>query len=375
MILSYQDQNFTEIFRFSIIDDPIDNTSIENNASGSISGRVVDSNGTLVPAFEICVYDANHTDAYPPLLFSQYFDSNGSFEVLVEPGIYFLEIRGAHRSANSNQTQSFLSSFFDDGNSSADNYGSKIILSNDHLKYSRANWELEEIDFDSIHNSTDIVQVDGHVSGHGSVGLSGVVIEVRLKDNPLDPPLKRVVSDENGYYQISMPPGPWYFRAVDHTGFWSSQSLFRNLIFGIDEIGEDSLDFDLQEENLIEVSGRIVTLQGDPVRNARVLFNEQTTGAVFSLSHYGQFDSENGGFSCFLPKGKYLIEAIDPEGLHTSSWYGGIDSKSAKVVSGSADELILVMEKIPSVFLDIEFDFDANRTYASTPLLEIVGTR
>ena len=114
-------------------------------------------------------------------------------------------------------------------------------MSNDHLKYSRANWELEEIDFESIHNSTDIVQVDGHVSGDGSVGLSGVVIEVRLNDNPLDPPLKRVVSDENGYYQISMPPGPWYFRAVDHTGFWSSQSLFRNLIFGIDEIGEDSL--------------------------------------------------------------------------------------------------------------------------------------
>ena len=45
--------------------------------------------------------------------------------------------------------------------------------------------------------------------------------------------------------------------------------------------------------------------------------------AVFSLLHYGQFDSENiGGFSCFLPKGKYLIEAIDPEGLYTSSWYG-----------------------------------------------------
>ena len=75
------------------------------------------------------------------------------------------------------------------------------------------------------------------------------------------------------------------------------------------------------------------------------MFNEQTTGAVFSLLHYGQFDSENGGFSCFLPKGKYLIEAIDPEGLHTSSWYGGIDSKSAKVVTGSANELILVMEK------------------------------
>ena len=40
-------------------------------------------------------------------------------------------------------------------------------------------------------------------------------------------------------------------------------------------------------------------------------------------------------------------------------------------MSGSADELILVMKKKPSVFLDIEFDFDTNRTNASPPLLEI----